>query len=117
MRRTRQMAQEARGVGVSGTNRTVGREGMTERTQRRIGVGGPVGPIGLGCMTMSWGYDRGRWDEAGSVAVIHRALELGVTLLDTADAYGPFTNETLVGRAIAGKRDKAFVATKVGLVV
>jgi aryl-alcohol dehydrogenase-like predicted oxidoreductase len=111
------MTQEARGVDASGTNGTVGLEGMKDRTQRRIGVGGQVGPIGLGCMSMSWGYDRGHWDEAASIAVIHRALELGVTLLDTADAYGPFTNEKLVGRAIAGKHAQAFVATKVGLVV
>ena len=111
------MTQEARGVDASGTNTTVGREGIKERAQRRIGVGGQVGPIGLGCMSMSWGYDRGHWDEAASIAVIHRALELGVTLLDTADAYGPFTNEKLGGRAIAGRRAQAFVATKVGLVV
>jgi aryl-alcohol dehydrogenase-like predicted oxidoreductase len=65
---------------------------------------------GLGCMGMSEFY--GPHDDADSIAAIHRALELGVTLLDTADMYGPFTNEELVGRAIAGRRDKVVLATK-----
>ncbi len=65
---------------------------------------------GLGCMGMSEFYGSG--DDRESVATIHRALELGVTLLDTADMYGPFTNEQLVGRAIADRRDQAVVATK-----
>ncbi|MDA8435903.1 MAG: aldo/keto reductase [Actinomycetales bacterium] len=80
------------------------------------GSGIEVGPIGLGCMGMSHGYDVGTADEAESIAVIHRALEIGVTLLDTADVYGPYTNEELVGRALAGRRDRAVVATKCGLV-
>lgn len=85
---------------------------------RTLGADGPlVGAIGLGCMGMSWAYGAGDRDDARSVAVVHRALELGVTLLDTADAYGPFTNEELLGRALAGRRDEVVLATKAGLVV
>ena len=75
------------------------------------------GRIGLGCMGMTWAYGAAERDDAESIRVIHRAAELGVTLLDTADMYGPFTNEALVGRAIDGRRDDYFVATKCGLVV
>ncbi len=71
-----------------------------------------VSELGLGCMGMSEFY--GRTDEAEAIATIRRALELGVTLLDTADAYGPFTNELLVGRAIDGSRDQVVLATKFG---
>ncbi len=95
-----------------------GMRDMGERIPtRRLGADGPeVGAIGLGCMGMSWAYGADERDDAQSIDVIHRALELGVTLLDTADVYGPFTNEELVGRALQGRRDEAVLATKVGLV-
>ena len=71
-----------------------------------------VSALGLGCMGMSEFY--GTADEDTAVATIHRALDLGVTFLDTADMYGPFTNEQLVGRAITGRRDEVELATKFG---
>src|SRR5690349_17592567 len=84
-----------------------------------LGNNGPqVGVIGLGCMGMTHSYDMETpRDEATSVAVIHQALDLGMTLMDTADAYGPYTNEELIGRALAGAhRERAVLATKVGLI-
>ncbi|MCU1492590.1 MAG: putative oxidoreductase [Acidimicrobiaceae bacterium] len=81
-------------------SRVLGRQGLV------------VSALGLGCMGMSEFYGPG--DEAESIAVIHRALDLGVTLLDTADMYGPFTNELLVGKAIAGRRAGVVLATKFG---
>lgn len=75
-----------------------------------------VGEIGLGCMPMNWAYV-GDSSDVESIDVIHRALDLGVTLLDTSDVYGPFTNEELIGRALEGHRDGAVIATKAGLVV
>ncbi|HEX5409600.1 MAG TPA: aldo/keto reductase [Gemmatimonadaceae bacterium] len=82
--------------------RRLGRQGLTTAS------------LGLGCMGMSEFY--GGRDDSESVATIHRAIELGVTLLDTADIYGPHTNEQLVGRAIKGKRDHVILATKFGVV-
>ena len=73
-----------------------------------------MGAIGLGCMGMSEFY--GTADGGEAIATIHRALDLGVTLLDTADMYGPYTNEELVGRAIAGRREEVVLATKFGIV-
>ncbi|HLM90525.1 MAG TPA: aldo/keto reductase [Thermoplasmata archaeon] len=82
---------------------------------RRLGRNGPrVSAVGLGCMGMSQSY--GSADPTGGTSTIHRALELGVNFLDTADIYGPFTNEELVGRAIQGRRNDVILATKCGFV-
>jgi len=81
--------------------------------QRHLGSQGlVVSALGLGCMGMSEFY--GGRDDAQAIGTIHRALELGITFLDTADMYGPFTNEQLVGRAIKGRRDRVVLATKFG---
>jgi len=81
--------------------------------QRALGKQGlKVSALGLGCMGMSDFYGSG--DEKESISVIHRALELGVNFFDTADMYGPFTNEKLLGKAIAGRRDQVILATKFG---
>ena len=82
---------------------------------RKLGRSGPeVSAIGLGCMGMAAFYGQPS-DEAQATAVIHRALDLGVTLFDTAEMYGPHTNEIQLGKALAGRRDRAFVATKFGI--
>ena len=81
--------------------------------KRKLGRQGlEVSALGLGCMGMSEFY--GRADEGEAIATIHRALELGINLIDTADMYGPFTNEKLVGKAIADRRDRVVLATKFG---
>jgi aryl-alcohol dehydrogenase-like predicted oxidoreductase len=81
--------------------------------QRRLGTQGvTVSAMGLGCMGMSFAY--GAADEREGIATIHRALDLGINFLDTAEVYGPYTNEQLVGRALAGRRDGVIVATKFG---
>ena len=84
--------------------------------QRELGKSGlKVSALGLGCMGMSSAYGTAEErDEAESIRTIHRALELGCTFLDTAEVYGPYTNEELLGRALKGKRDQATIATKFG---
>jgi len=83
--------------------------------RRKLGANGPeVSAIGLGCMGMSEFY--GVRDEQESIATIHRALDIGIDFLDTSDVYGPHTNEELVGKAIKGRREKVFLATKFGIV-
>ena len=82
--------------------------------KRKLGENGPeVSALGLGCMGMSEFY--GTVSEANSLRVIDRALELGIDFFDTSDVYGPFTNEKLVGRALADRRERAFIATKFGI--
>src|SRR5882757_7814405 len=87
------------------------------RLPKHISIGGlDVSRIGLGAMSMSGYYNIGEGSDAESIRAIHRALDLGVTHLDTAEIYGPFLNEELVGRAIKGRRDQVVLATKFGLV-
>jgi aryl-alcohol dehydrogenase-like predicted oxidoreductase len=82
---------------------------------RKLGSGLPVSAIGLGCMGMSFAYGAPEErDERESIATIHRAIELGVTFFDTAEVYGPFVNEELLGRALAGRREQVMIATKFG---
>ena len=82
--------------------RSLGKEGLV------------VSELGLGCMGMSFAYGPGDRDEKESIATIHRAIDLGVTFFDTAEAYGPYANEELLAKALAGKRDKVVIATKFG---
>jgi aryl-alcohol dehydrogenase-like predicted oxidoreductase len=85
--------------------------------QRTLGPRGPqVSSLGLGCMGFSEFYTTSATNDDASLAVLHSALELGVTFLDTADMYGPCTNEELIGKAISGKRERVFLATKFGVV-
>jgi aryl-alcohol dehydrogenase-like predicted oxidoreductase len=76
-----------------------------------------VFPVGLGCMGLSWAYRDPSVDAAAGVDLVRQAIDLGVDHLDTSDAYGPFTNESLVGRALEGRRDRVLLATKAGLVI
>ncbi|MEV5828243.1 aldo/keto reductase [Spirillospora sp. NPDC052242] len=85
--------------------------------RKREFAGTPVGAVGLGCMGMSWAYTESERDDDASAALIREALDLGVTFLDTAQPYGAGHNEELVGRALAGRRDEAVLATKTGLIV
>ncbi|HEY3480139.1 MAG TPA: aldo/keto reductase, partial [Streptomyces sp.] len=86
--------------------------------RRTIGAAAlEVGAVGLGCMPMSWAYSASRQDGEESLRAVHTALDRGTTLLDTADMYGPFTNELLLGRVLKERRGEAFVATKCGLLV
>jgi aryl-alcohol dehydrogenase-like predicted oxidoreductase len=84
--------------------------------RRRLGNGGlEVSALGLGCMGMSQAYGTAdERDERESIATLHRAIELGVTFFDTAEVYGPYVNEELLARGLAGKRDRVVIATKFG---
>lgn len=81
-----------------------------------LGDGLEVGCLGLGCMGISAFYTGAGSDDAGSIATIHRAIDLGVTLFDTAEIYGPYRNEELLGQALAGRRDQVVIATKFGTI-
>ena len=82
--------------------------------KRTLGQGLEVSALGLGCMGLTHAYSTGQPDRAAGIALVRRALDLGITLIDTADIYGPETNETLVGEAIAGRRNDVVLATKFG---
>lgn len=91
---------------------------MTDRTKlqkRQLGKGLEVSALGLGCMGMSWAYGATSADREESLATIRHALDRGVSLIDTADVYGPYVNEELVGEAIRGRREDVVLATKFGI--
>src|SRR3984885_14778758 len=98
-----------------GSRRTEAERGCRMDRSKLGSEGFEVSAQGLGCMGMTWAYGTG--DEAGGLATIDRAIELDVTFLDTAESYGPYTNEELVGRAISGRRDQFEIATKFGFVI
>ncbi len=92
--------------------------GRAQARKRRLGsTDRSVFPVGLGCMGFSWGYRDDSVDEAAAIDVIRRAIDLGVDHFDTADVYGPFANESLLGRALADRREGVVIATKAGLIV
>src|SRR5215467_6853608 len=92
------------------------KEAFMALNKRKLGKQGlEVSTIGLGCMGMSQSY--GPADEGESIATLHRAIELGCTFLDTAEVYGPFVNEELLGRALKGRRDQVTLATKFGFLL
>src|SRR5690606_33987317 len=109
-----------RRAGLASAARCLGRRTEHRRraiaAMKHVSLGGlDVSRIGLGAMTMSAFYTGAGSDDAESVRALHRALDLGVTFIDTAEIYGPFSNEELVGRALKGRRDEAVLATKFGL--
>jgi len=109
----------ATGAGrADGWGRATGQEGSVRVERRRVGAAAlAVGAVGLGCMPMTWAYTASRRSGEESLRAVRTALDHGVTLLDTADMYGPFTNELLLGRVLRERRGEVFLSTKGGLLV